>query len=437
VELATVTVTHTDMVREGRRALVATLQGLAETLGLTLQSRAEHIVVDVNDAATDTSAVAPAPPLSASPLSDTGEASAATGTEPRIHIAAPPEKAQKSRKSSLEQTYGIQVAASEEGETPTASSRSGQPLSMSLPTSKSSYSKTLTDTSKSKTSTLSSPAESRALEGYEVLSTLNGGSHAVCRLLRDRLSGKVFLCKIPREKRDVEDVMREAYLLGLVHHPNIIDLEETIIVDSSMVLVLEFAEYGDLMALQRQPAVSGVGRLAMHALLQISMALAHLHRNYIAHRDIKPANIVLNRFGIFKLIDFGVSRILVGTTQTLTGTPLFMAPEILEGKPYTRESDVYSLGCTIYYLCTGQTPHMTNDLPTLKSILASRSTGVIGYKPLDPAHFPAELIKAVDAMLATNIEARPSAAQVADMPWLATFCHADHVDFVSALRAID
>ena len=67
-----------------------------------------------------------------------------------------------------------------------------------------------------------------------------------------------------------------------------------------------------------------------------------------------------------QLIDFGVSRILVGTSTTFAGTPAYMAPEILEGQPYSRESDVWSLGAVVYWLCTGEDIRPADmDLPTL------------------------------------------------------------------------
>jgi serine/threonine protein kinase len=67
-----------------------------------------------------------------------------------------------------------------------------------------------------------------------------------------------------------------------------------------------------------------------------------------------------------QLADFGVSRLLVDTGQTFTGTPLFMSPEVLCGKPHQLNSDIYGLGCVMYAMCMGMPPHDSEDLEGLK-----------------------------------------------------------------------
>ena len=67
-----------------------------------------------------------------------------------------------------------------------------------------------------------------------------------------------------------------------------------------------------------------------------------------------------------QLADFGVSRMLVNTSRTFMGTPLFMSPEILNGEPYQLASDMYSLGSVIYFLCMGKHPHTASSLQSLR-----------------------------------------------------------------------
>merc|ERR1712216_1024169 len=120
-------------------------------------------------------------------------------------------------------------------------------------------------------------------------------------------------------------------------------LKDTIIKEGKMILIVDHAKNGDLGEFVSSKNFSQAGcpqkvsnqRLAKHLLFQMALALEYLHINHVAHRDIKPSNIVLGADGLFQLIDFGVSR-------------------ILEGQPYSKESDIWSLGAVIYWLCMGE-----------------------------------------------------------------------------------
>lgn len=93
---------------------------------------------------------------------------------------------------------------------------------------------------------------------------------------------------------------------------------------------------------------------------QIVDGLDYLHREGVTHRDIKPANILVDPTGVIKLTDFGVSSALdvpTMTGNTLVGTPHFIAPEMIEGRPYNKSVDIWSLGCTVLELATGRRPY--------------------------------------------------------------------------------
>ncbi len=83
------------------------------------------------------------------------------------------------------------------------------------------------------------------------------------------------------------------------------------------------------------------------------LVLEYLHNKNIAHRDLKPANIMIDSNGYLKVIDFGTSKVIVDFTNTIIGTPHYIAPEILYGKGYSLSSDLWSLGICIYEIFYG------------------------------------------------------------------------------------
>src|SRR5262249_14297563 len=102
---------------------------------------------------------------------------------------------------------------------------------------------------------------------------------------------------------------------------------------------------------------------ALSTMRQLAPALHRASELGIVHRDIKPENILLTRKGEAKVADFGLSRCLtldqpLDLTQsgTTVGTPRYMSPEQIEGKPLDARSDIYSFGVTCYYMLAGQTP---------------------------------------------------------------------------------
>jgi NIMA (never in mitosis gene a)-related kinase len=87
---------------------------------------------------------------------------------------------------------------------------------------------------------------------------------------------------------------------------------------------------------------------------QVCLAIKHCHDRKIIHRDLKASNIFLTKKGICKLGDFGIARVLSNTksnAKTVVGTPYYLSPEIIQGRPYNSESDIWSLGVLLYELC--------------------------------------------------------------------------------------
>uniref|UniRef100_A0A452J7C6 non-specific serine/threonine protein kinase n=1 Tax=Gopherus agassizii TaxID=38772 RepID=A0A452J7C6_9SAUR len=103
--------------------------------------------------------------------------------------------------------------------------------------------------------------------------------------------------------------------------------------------------------------------------VQISLGLKHIHDRKVLHRDIKAQNIFLSNNGmVAKLGDFGIARMLNNTMElarTCVGTPYYLSPEICENRPYNNKTDIWSLGCVLYELCTLKHPFEGNSLHQL------------------------------------------------------------------------
>ena len=133
----------------------------------------------------------------------------------------------------------------------------------------------------------------------------------------------------------------------------------------SINIIMEYCENGDLgKYLKRQ-----MGRTLNEAkiwkfFIEMSLGLHYLHANKILHRDIKTINMFLGKDDKVIIGDLGVAKLLNQTANmahTVVGTPYYLSPELCEEKPYNHKSDVWSLGCVLYELCTFKHPFEANN----------------------------------------------------------------------------
>lgn len=173
-----------------------------------------------------------------------------------------------------------------------------------------------------------------------------------------------------RSAKELAALKQEANIHQNLRHPNIIQLLSSFDTEKELVFVCEYA-VSDLHKLLAKEGSLGEPKTQKLSYDLIS-ALYYLHSHRILHRDLKPPNILLDKNYKAKLCDFGLARNMTLGTQILTsmkGTPLYMAPELLEGCGYGHETDLWSLGCIIYEMLAGETPFHTRSIMQLMKLI--------------------------------------------------------------------
>jgi serine/threonine-protein kinase len=163
-------------------------------------------------------------------------------------------------------------------------------------------------------------------------------------------------------------LLREADAAGALAHPDIVEVREAGEHDGLVYLAMEYVEGVNLGA----HAYGGQllpPRMITEMCARVADALHFAHQRGIIHRDIKPANIVFDqRNRRVRVMDFGVARLensRATRTGIILGSPSYMAPEQLDARPVTAQSDIFSLGVTLFQLLTGMLPFRSDSIPGL------------------------------------------------------------------------
>ena len=238
-----------------------------------------------------------------------------------------------------------------------------------------------------------------------------GGMGIVYRAYDPDLHRAVAIKKIhPRYEGDEEYASRfltEARAVAAAVHPNIAQIFSIHARDESAppYFVMEFVD-GESM----EARVNGSGPVPVEEVIEIAIQAARglhaAHQKGIVHRDVKPSNILLTKRGDVKLVDFGLARRtedLSHLTQVgvILGTPHFVSPEQSQGHHVDHRSDIYSLGCTLYYLLTGKEPFVGN---TKVEVIVAHANEAAPH--LDHGRFPRSLDDVLQRMLAKDTDDR-------------------------------
>jgi serine/threonine protein kinase len=175
------------------------------------------------------------------------------------------------------------------------------------------------------------------------------------------------LTDVEERGRMRERLFREAQSAGILSHPNIVTIYDVSEEEGMAYIFMEFVNgmaMDDL--LRASPAPTGA--LVMDLLTQTAAALDYAHKNGIIHRDIKPANIMVHEGRTAKVCDFGVAKIVsqqMTQAGLLMGTPSYMSPEQIEGRPMDGRSDQFALAVMVFDILTKEKPFVGESLPIL------------------------------------------------------------------------
>jgi non-specific serine/threonine protein kinase len=206
---------------------------------------------------------------------------------------------------------------------------------------------------------------------------------------------------------------KEIEILKLINHINIIKLKDYFIDDKYIYIITEYCNRGSL---KEQIGLIKNEIDVRHIVKQIIHGIQYLDDVGIMHRDIKPDNILLNNDNVIKIIDFGFSVEVKESDlySTICGTPLYMSPELLQSKEYSKSSDLWSIGIISYELF-----HYVHPFGTPKNIvelLENIKNNKILYKYNISYHF----LQFIDSLLQLQPSSRPKLSALNLHPWFLT-----------------
>ncbi|XP_027931915.1 serine/threonine-protein kinase BLUS1-like isoform X3 [Vigna unguiculata] len=217
---------------------------------------------------------------------------------------------------------------------------------------------------------------------------------------------------------NLDDLRREAQMMSLVDHPNVLKAYCSFAVERSLWVVMQFMDEGSCLHLMKIAYTEGFEEEAIGSILKETLkALQYLHHHGHIHRDVKAGNILLGSSGAVKLADFGVAACLfdAGDRQryrnTFVGTPCWMAPEVLQpSSGYNSKADIWSFGITALELAHGHAPF--SKYPPMKVLLMTIQNAPPGLDYDRDKKFSKSFKEMVAMCLVKDQTKRPSAEKL-------------------------
>lgn len=215
-------------------------------------------------------------------------------------------------------------------------------------------------------------------------------------------------------EEEKKETLDEARIMENLTHPNIIRFREVYKTKrGKLCIVMDYADGGDLQKHLKSTKKYLKEDQILSWFTQICLAMKHVHDRKILHRDLKSQNIFLTKADFVKLGDFGIARVLEHTkdiAKTVVGTPYYLSPEIIENRPYSFASDIWSLGVLLYEMCCLRPPFDAGSLHELASKILKGK-----YSPI-PSFYSDNLSLLISTLLKVNPKDRPNINQILKFP---------------------
>ncbi|KAJ3126040.1 Serine/threonine-protein kinase 33 [Nowakowskiella sp. JEL0407] len=270
--------------------------------------------------------------------------------------------------------------------------------------------------------------DEKAIEGkYYFGKKLGQGAFGIVRLLKDKITSKLYACKSLEKKKKIagvsstsmyEQTQREISIMKKVRHTYIVNLYEVYETPKRIHLIMEYCSGGHLVDRIRERGNCSESD-AKIIIQRLAESVAYLHSMGIVHRDLKPENVLLvdlptkDPFHI-KLSDFGLATFTESCTmmENVVGTPLYMAPEIIQKLGYSSQCDIWSIGVIMYLLICGYSEHSEIELHS--QIVAGR----VDYPERIWDKVSMEARSLCESLLKFDPAKRMTAKEILRHPWL-------------------
>ena len=214
------------------------------------------------------------------------------------------------------------------------------------------------------------------IQDFDIIKELGAGSFGHVYLVTHKVTKIQYAIKAidKRNKTNIEEkpyFRREIEIMYKIHHPNVVRLFSHFEDDNYCYFIMEYISKGNIYNLIPKDKTKKLSAQVVASIMKdVISAVYFLHNMHppIIHRDIKPENVLLAEGRVAKLTDFGWSNYMQGDEKrtTVCGTPIYLAPEIINETGHDERVDIWCIGVLLFELCTGNVPFMGNDIDTLK-----------------------------------------------------------------------
>jgi serine/threonine protein kinase len=236
---------------------------------------------------------------------------------------------------------------------------------------------------------------------------------------REILACKIIGLRLMGHQDNFRHFVNEIHIHSRIRHPCITELKDVIVDASNIYVFMELCRGGDLNDLVQasQGLDEDVAKRYFHHVIG---AIAYLHKLGIAHRDIKLENILISAEGQAKLADFGLCRLLPRDRQmqTVCGTLVYAAPEIVKAEPYGLPVDIWSAGVLLYAMVACHFPWAADDELSAEQLVQETARQIVEGPINFPDTFSFELVELLQYMMALDPSDRPTADQILQHSWL-------------------